>query len=768
MSASTPYIAVGANRASSCSARAGSILAYGAGRFVALWDLDGEDGVFATLRGHEGRVTVLKGLGQGFVSGDDAGGVRVWAKRGESWQTTATYAINGSVSALGVWDEQVFVGGSDGIISRVHGGDVEKLDLKGRIALDLEVVRLPRSTSPLLVVGCTDHKIQLWSQQAGHYGHALSLEGHEDWVRCLAATTSGDDVLLASGSQDSYVRLWRIARASGQPGQEGSDGPKGSGLDILDDLERLAADGSTQISTKAHVLSVDRQRYHISLDALLIGHEGGLTNVHWSPVSSSPSPSSSCSSSASSPALLSASSDNSLIIWTPTATVIPSASAGRDGIWVPAHRFGTFGGRGLGFFGAVWGPGAHSVVATGWAGGIERWDRADADGAWESRRGLTGHHGEVQAVAWDPNGDYLLSVSSDQTARVHARATGSWAEIARPQIHGYDMVDAAFLSPLRFASAADEKVTRVFDATTGFAQSLGALGVAHVEDAAALPKGATVPALGLSNRALGQASTQPEIRSASAVARDVVATALAAIPTEDELAGTTLWPEIEKVYGHGYELSTLSASHDGRLLATASRATSAEHAGVRLVDTATWDTVAVLAGHTLTVTRIVWSPDDGRVVTVSRDRGWRMYARADGQWAEVSRDERAHARMALDACWSPDGARFFTASRDKTVKVWNADGGALDVIKLDQGVTAVDAAQGENSDVLAIGTDGGRVEIWGIREGKATLLFRLADDISHVAAVNRLAWQPHREAGTYQLASASDDGSVRVFDVRLP
>lgn len=54
-----------------------------------------------------------------------------------------------------------------------------------------------------------------------------------------------------------------------------------------------------------------------------------------------------------------------------------------------------------------------------------------------------------------------------------------WAEIARPQIHGYDMVDGAFLSPFRIVSAAEEKVTRVFEATTGFGESLGTLGVCN-------------------------------------------------------------------------------------------------------------------------------------------------------------------------------------------------------------------------------------------------------------------------------------------------
>ncbi len=136
-------------------------------------------------------------------------------------------------------------------------------------------------------------------------------------------------------------------------------------------------------------------RYDLNLEALLIGHEAGLTDLNWSP-STPKQP----------PLLLSTSSDNSLIIWSPSA----SASISKDGVWVSEHRFGSIGGRGLAFYGARWGKDGSSVLASGWNGGWERWVKETDEERWDAKAGLTGHFGEVRSVSWDPRGDYLLSV----------------------------------------------------------------------------------------------------------------------------------------------------------------------------------------------------------------------------------------------------------------------------------------------------------------------------------------------------------------------
>ena len=120
--------------------------------------------------------------------------------------------------------------------------------------------------APILIAGLTDRRIRIYTYTDGQFSHALSLEGHEDWVRCLSVTshpssssTESADLLLASGSQDNYIRLWRISRVTERETNESFSHGDG-GLDMLDEFERKLAGeagGSVQISTKAHVLSID-------------------------------------------------------------------------------------------------------------------------------------------------------------------------------------------------------------------------------------------------------------------------------------------------------------------------------------------------------------------------------------------------------------------------------------------------------------------------------------------------------------------------------
>lgn len=210
------------------------------------------------------------------------------------------------------------------------------------------------------------------------------------------------------------------------------------------------------------------------------------------------------------------------------------------------------------------------------------------------------------------------------------------------------------------------------------------------------------------------------------------------------------------------------------MVATACRASSGEHAVVRVVSSSSWALLGTpLAGHTLTVTRIAFSPDDALLLTVSRDRGWRLFARNGDGYTPAAAEERAHARMVLDCAWFPSSSssgsgsgEFATASRDKTVKIWHYKAkswAAKHTIKLGEAATSVAVTR----DVLAVGTESGAIEVYSAGEQEPRLLISIPAEQRHAGPVNRLAFRPDSGEGTLRLASAGSDRAVRVFEIRI-
>lgn len=256
------------------------------------------------------------------------------------------------------------------------------------------------------------------------FSKSLSLEGHSDWIRSLSFITpipsdspnlpssshgydiQPGEVLLASGSQDNYIRLWRFSRLSNKTSpKETTTSTLGTGLDALDEFERtLAEAGDGELRVKAHDFKIqDDGEFSCSSEAVLLGHDAWITGLHWAPATSSPHL-----------RLLSSSADRSMIIWTPSSDESTSSSS----IWASSRRFGEFtSATNLGFFGALWGKSAQSVLAHGWGGSWHVWRQEGRDegetganeGEWEPIVAVGGHFGEVKTLAWEPEGEFLIS-----------------------------------------------------------------------------------------------------------------------------------------------------------------------------------------------------------------------------------------------------------------------------------------------------------------------------------------------------------------------
>ena len=235
----------------------------------------------------------------------------------------------------------------------------------------------------------------------GCWARAGVLPGHEDWVRCLDSRLEGDDVMVASGGQDSYVRLWRLSRA---------------GEERMEETEEL--------TVKEEVVSLGGEAWGLGVESVLAGHEGWVYGVQWAPGLRA--------------RLLTASMDKTMMVWEQTE----QTEEDTEQVWLERVRVGETGGNTLGFLGAAWADDGAGILGYSWGGAFHLWRESEEAGRWQPGVIGGGHQQGVVDLSWEREGRYLVTVGRDQTARIHAQwagAGGVWQEVARPQVHGYDM-----------------------------------------------------------------------------------------------------------------------------------------------------------------------------------------------------------------------------------------------------------------------------------------------------------------------------------------
>nr|XP_033785479.1 elongator complex protein 2 isoform X2 [Geotrypetes seraphini] len=787
---------------------------------IALYD-PWKKTVIATLNGHTGRVNYVRWIQKNdcspeteLVSAASDKKVILWEIR-ESQCVQATH-LEGHSDAVCAVNAVYLKSGSEAdllvasaasdytvkIWTRRSSAECLQTLLFGNgFILDVSLSFLPESGVPILACGGDDSKIHLYVQQDAEFQKAQILHGHEDWIRGVEWAICDRDLFLASCAQDCTIRIWKVYTKPV----------------TLSETEDSASDDST-IKLKEKLLTARSQgsetTYAITLESVLAGHENSVYAVHWQPSFlkdgriQQPM------------RLLSASMDKTMILWAPDE---------ESGVWLEQVRVGEVGGNTLGFLGCQFGPSGCMILAHAFHGALHLWSQNPLkEGQWTPEVVISGHFNSVQGLRWDPNGEFIITVSSDQTTRVFApwkrkdQLQVTWHEIARPQIHGYDMQCLAMTERFQFVSGADEKVLRVFAAPRNFVENFGNISGISIEKLFFskkfdLPEGATVPALGLSNKAVfqGDLSTQsvdeeykfssPSDQYSQVYFQPVN---LTEPPTEDHLLQNTLWPEVQKLYGHGYEIFCVACNNAGTVVASACKASKREHAAIILWSTTSWKQLQILSFHNLTVTQMAFSPNNKFLLAVSRDRNWSLWKQDDDNQAELGpvfslyahtdKKTAMHSRIIWSCDWTPDSKYFITGSRDKKVIIWgkcstaaaNKENGSgtirpcSSILDMGDAVTTVSVSHvlaPDESYIIAIGLESGKIHLykWKLCEQPSacadwTKCFETNLSQSHALTVKQLSWRSRvGRAGRddvdpdkwLQLASCGADYSVKIFDV---
>lgn len=799
------------------------VVAFGASNTVALWNpLDkSQKGVYHTLKKHTGEVTGVKFLPNTpfLVSVAEDNQVNVWKQKSDKTFYEHFQTLEGhenSVTCIAEINEHVFVtGGADHniIIWLFDGGEFRlghKFQVKSNFyPLALAVQNLDDEGNYVLAVGGTTSSIYIFTFQIDKtsnwkFSTSEELMGHEDWIKCLQFVVQSEnkDFILASGSQDRYVRLWRLKL------NEFID-------DSDEDPNKLIL-----LSNKQYKFQYgDNKRAAFSFEALIMGHDDWISGIQWHPSYKYQKRSSASLSSGSTQAeqklqLLTATADTALMIWEMDE---------ESGIWVCVSRLGEMSIKGAstatgasgGFWSCLWfvDPSSQDeyVLASGKTGAIRAYKSTSAGGGGADSRyfeevlGVTGAVGPITDVKWSLEGDYFMATSLDQTTRLYApwkrtkdgESTTTWHEIARPQIHGYDMICLDNITSTKFVSGGDEKILRVFELTKSIDESLKELSNVNINtENSILPDFASLPVLGLSNKADAQIQEEEkndderdddekegeqsdEDKFKEREEGPAGASPYSVPPLESFLQRNSLATETEKLYGHGYEISCCTTSPSGQLIATACRSNNAKHAVIRVFNVSKdyQQSSQVLAGHNLTISSLEFSLDGKFLLAVSRDRQfslWRVVNEAHAEFELLELNAKAHSRIIWDCSWLTVQDYFVTVSRDKQLKLWKVDDAnnkveLINSLKVDEPIISVSAYKGEweqDKNVVAIGLESGSIKIISVSlqdEGKLEEVYSIGSDLTPSDRISKLSFSNKLIDGVFYLAVGSNDTSVRLY-----
>ncbi|VDM19969.1 unnamed protein product [Wuchereria bancrofti] len=614
----------------------------------------------------------------------------------------------------------------------------------------------------LFILGTTSNNVEIICAKfafiSSQLRRAVTLQGHTDWITSIDIRAYENDIWLASGGQES-IRIWRFELLQGNKIRVNSDSQLKAQFTLFDE------------ETKVITYTIN-----VTLQGVLNAHEDWIYSVEWH---------------TSKLQLLSASNDKTIIIWE------PSESAA--GLWFDSVRVGDVGGQAVGFFGACFSPDGYAILAYSYFGGFCSWQiEKEGSSYWKSVSTFGGHSGQVRDITWDPTGSYLLSCSHDQTTRCYAPSANHDViiEVARPQVHGYDLTSIASISSSRFVSGADEKILRVFAAPRNFVETLKVVSKYDCQKLFPDPTqivgyNAAIPALGLSNKITSVVNIQSNENSSADDTLNENVPFMKGVPIEECLMQDTLWPEIHKLYGHGFEVFTVASNHSGTLIASACKASRVESATIIIWDNKQWRRRCELQCHKLTVVQLAFSNNDLFLLSVSRDRTFAISVRSlqdPFQWklqlTSEQKYSKVHSRIIWCCAWTPDDKYFVTGARDKKLCLWRFDGNDIQLIaerKHLHAVTAVDFAPKlwNKHYILAVGFENGEIEIekWNLHQNDINTSDNcLKRWLAHSQTINRLKFRPKKGSWLcnddvnihiWEVASASNDHSVIVHQLNL-
>ncbi len=448
----------------------------------------------------------------------------------------------------------------------------------------------------------------------------LTLSGHKEQLRDVVFSPDGK--LLATASWDHTAKIW--------------DAVSGNLLTTLSghnkNVNAVAfSPDSTQLATASEdgTVNIWDARADRGLPLWSVEHDGEATVVAFSPDGK---------------LLATAGKDQKVKFWdTLSASELFTLSV--KGRWIVSLAFSSDGQR-------------IAIASVDPPSSTELWDIA-------SRGRLFNLPGQINAVAFSPDGKLLATAGRDKTAKLWDATTGQNLRTLAGHI---DQVRDIAFSPdgTRLVTASADRTARVWDAATGkllftlAGHAPGSMVSLSVQTGRGWP-----PPVGTIRRKYGMLTLIP-MRSMESPSVQMVNTWLPQAGTTAKVWDVKSGQGVLSLVGHTDTVYKLAFSPDGKLLATASFDKTA-----KIWDASTAQLMHTLDKHKDQLRDIAFSPDGTRLVTASADRTAKMWNTASGELLfTLNHDDQVQG-----VAFRADGNRLVTASWDGKLKLWDANTG---------------------------------------------------------------------------------------------
>jgi eukaryotic-like serine/threonine-protein kinase len=401
----------------------------------------------------------------------------------------------------------------------------------------------------------------------------------------------------------------------------------------------------------------------------------------------------------------------------------------------------------------AWSPDGKRLASTSGEfsppGEVKIWDSATGKELFN----LAGHTNEVNMVSWSPDGKQLASTCSDGAIKIWDAETGQEVRTLHGHFHAVEMVA---WSPDGKQLATTSGEVKIWDVATG--EDLHTIPTEAVVTVSWLPDGTQLEldepngTIKIWDIAANQATSTAKSNFHSwVIAWDSNHEWLAAANDNQTIQVFDVKPvaDVTVLRGDSKNVTSVSWSPDGKQLA-------ATGSDIKL-----WDPVTGLQVKTLPwpenwlVVKAAWSPDSHRLVSSSFIKFSGTIIIHDARTAEEVYRWNAHIGPVSGLAWSPNGDLLATGGIDKLVKVWNANSQDKEIAKLEGHTGQVFAvAWRPDQQRLASASEDGTVRIWDLTHQQDPIVLS-----GHGGEVLSVTWSPDGR----ELASAGADG-IRIWD----